>query len=87
MVDKLEDENSGCFYMLDKTFIDLYMKSGLFITEIVKRLYQSNVMKERFPIKEERLRHIFEKQVTVWHLRRLFIKLRRVIFLGLMRKL
>ena len=63
MVDKLEDENSGCFDMPDKTFIDLYMKSGLYITEIVKRLYQSSVMKEQFPKKEERLRHIFEKQV------------------------
>ncbi len=63
MVDKLEEENPGCFDMPDKTFIDLYMKSGLYITEIVKRLYQSNVMKEQFPKKEERLRHIFEKQV------------------------
>lgn len=63
MVDKLEDENSCCFDMPDKTFIDLYMKSGLYIMEIVKRLYQSNVMKEQFPEKEERLQHIFEKQV------------------------
>ena len=63
MVDKLEEENPGCFDMPDKTFIDLYMKSGLYITEIVKRLYQSNTLKEQFPQKEERLRHIFEKQV------------------------
>ena len=47
----------------DKTFIDLYMKSGLYITEIVKRLYQSERMKEQFPDPKERLRHIFEKQV------------------------
>ena len=39
------------------------MKSGLYITEIVKRLYQSSVLKEQFPNQEERLRHIFEKQV------------------------
>lgn len=63
MVDKLEEENPGCFDMPDKTFIDLYMKSGLYITEIVKRLYQSSVLKTQFPKKEERLRHIFEKQV------------------------
>lgn len=63
MVDKLEKENPGCFDMPDKTFIDLYMKSGLYIAEIVKRLYQSNVMKEQFTKEEERLRHIFEKQV------------------------
>ena len=39
------------------------MKSGLYITEIVKRLYQSDEMKRLFPDKEDRLKHIFEKQV------------------------
>ena len=62
MVDMLEKENPGCFDDPDKTFIDLYMKSGLYITEIVKRLYQSERMKEQFPDPKERLRHIFEKQ-------------------------
>ena len=56
-------KNPGCFDMPDKTFIDLYMKSGLYITEIVKRLYQSDEMKKRFPENKERLKHIFEKQV------------------------
>lgn len=63
MVDMLEEENPGCFDMPDKTFVDLYMKSGLYIAEIVKRLYQSKGMIERFPDGEERLKHIFEKQV------------------------
>lgn len=63
MVDMLEAENPGCFDDPDKTFIDLYMKSGLYITEIVKRLYQSEQMKKQFPDPKERLRHIFEKQV------------------------
>ena len=63
MVDMLESENPGCFDMPDKTFIDLYMKSGLYITEIVKRLYQSDELKRLFPDKKERLKHIFEKQV------------------------
>lgn len=63
MVDMLEEENPGCFDMPDKTFIDLYMKSGLYITEIVKRLYQSDTMKKQFPDNKERLKHIFEKQV------------------------
>ena len=31
MVDMLEQENQGCFDMPDKTFIDLYMKSGLYM--------------------------------------------------------
>lgn len=63
MVDMLEEENPGCFDEPDKTFIDLYMKSGLYITEIVKRLYQSERLKKLFPNGEKRLQHIFEKQV------------------------
>ena len=63
MCDKLEQENPGCFDMPDKTFIDLYMKSGLYITEIVKRLYRSDELKRLYPDKTERLKHIFEKQV------------------------
>lgn len=63
MVDHLEKENPGCFDDPSKTFIDMYMKSGLYITEIVKRLYQSAKMKELFPDGAERLRHIFANQV------------------------
>lgn len=63
MVNFLEEENPGCFDDSDKTFIDLYMKSGLYIAEIVKRLYKSDKMKEIFPNREERLNHIFEHQV------------------------
>lgn len=63
MVDMLEQENPRCFDMPDKTFVDLYMKSGLYIAEIVKRLYQSNQMKKVYPDKEERLKHIFKEQV------------------------
>lgn len=63
MVDMLEEENPGCFDDPTKTFADLYMKSGLYIAEIVKRLYKSEGMKKSFPDEKERLRHIFEKQV------------------------
>lgn len=63
MVDMLEEENPGCFDDPDKTFIDPYMKSGLYITEIVKRLYQSQTMKQIFQNDKERLNHIFAKQV------------------------
>ena len=63
MVDKLEEENPGCFDDPDKTFIDLYMKSGLYPAEIVKRLYQSPKLKELYPDGKDRLKHIFEKQV------------------------
>ncbi len=63
MVDMLEEENPGCFDKDNQTFIDLYMKSGLYITEIVKRLYQSKEMKKRYPNNKERLKHIFKEQV------------------------
>lgn len=63
MVDYLEEENPNCFDDPDATFIDLYMKSGLYITEIVKRLYRSEKMIELYPNEDERLKHIFENQV------------------------
>ena len=63
MVDALETENAGCFDNPDYTFIDLYMKSGLYITEIVKRLYNSEKMKELYSNWNDRLNHIFAKQV------------------------
>ncbi len=63
MVDMLEDENPGCFDDPTKTFIDPYMKSGLYITEIVKRLYKSESMNRLYPDDHARLQYIFEKQV------------------------
>ncbi|MEH2943173.1 DEAD/DEAH box helicase family protein [Lachnospiraceae bacterium KK002] len=63
MVDELEANNPGCFDDPDKTFADLYMKSGLYITEIVKRLYRSEAIKTAFPDDKERIRHILQKQV------------------------
>lgn len=63
MVDMLEEEDSSCFSDPTKTFADLYMKSGLYITEIVKRLYQNETMIELYPDSEERLKHIFKHQV------------------------
>ena len=63
MVDMLEAENPGCFDSSTNTFFDGYMKSGLYITEIVKRLYRSEELKEEFPDGEERLKHIFGRQV------------------------
>ncbi len=63
MLDMLEQENPGCFDDPDKTFVDLYMKSGLYIAEIVKRLYRSRAMKNFSPNPTKRLQHIFAKQV------------------------
>lgn len=61
MVDKLEAENPEIFSDSTKTFADLYMKSGLYITEIVKRLFKG--LEKEIPDKNERLKHILEKQV------------------------
>ena len=63
MVDNLEKECPECFEDENKTFIDLYMKSGLYITEIVKRLFKSKTLKAKYPNEHERLKHIFAKQV------------------------
>lgn len=63
MVDELENENPNCFGNPNHTFIDPYMKSGMYITEIVKRLYKNENMKLIFPDSKDRLIHIFEKQV------------------------
>lgn len=63
MVDTLEKENEGCFDDPEATFADLYMKSGQYITEIVKRLFRSEGLKKAFPDEQERIRHILEKQV------------------------
>jgi hypothetical protein len=61
MIDKLEDENPDIFTNKDKTFADLYVKSGLYLTEIVKRLYAG--LESTIPDKDARLRHILEKQI------------------------
>lgn len=63
MIDMLEKENPGCFEDDTKTFADFYVKSGLYITEIVKRLYRNPKMKEKYPNKIDRLKHIFKYQV------------------------
>ena len=61
MLDKLEEENPDIFSDPDKTFADLYVKSGLYLTEIVKRLYVG--LEEKIPNSDERLKHILENQV------------------------
>ena len=61
MVDKLQEESPEDFRNPDKTFVDLYIKSGLYLTEIVKRLYVG--LEDQIPDKDSRLKHILENQV------------------------
>ncbi len=63
MVDLLVQENPHIFEDPQKTFADLYMKSGLYITEIVRRLYNNVEMQRRIPNDRERIQHILRHQV------------------------
>ena len=63
MVDLLEQENPHIFEDPQKTFADLYMKSGLYITEIVRRLYNNVEMQRQIPENHERIQHILRHQV------------------------
>lgn len=63
MVQTLEDEDKGIYDDPDKTFIDIFMKSGLYITEIVKRLFNSKKIMNDFPNEADRIKHILENQV------------------------
>jgi hypothetical protein len=61
MVDLIAENNPGIFSNYNVKFIDLYAKSGLYITEIVKRLNKG--LKEQIPNSEERIKWILENQV------------------------
>ncbi|WP_461240116.1 DEAD/DEAH box helicase family protein [Paucilactobacillus sp. N302-9] len=61
MIDKLEEETPDIFESPDKTFVDLYIKSGLYLTEIVKRLYEG--LADQIPDEHERIQHILEHQI------------------------
>ena len=50
MIDKMEAEDPNLFKDPHKTFADLYVKSGLYLTEIVKRLYVGWRMKCQTPM-------------------------------------
>lgn len=61
MIDELEKEQPDLFQRTDSTFIDLYMKSGLYITEIVKRLFANT--RHYYTSDAEAVKHILENQV------------------------
>lgn len=61
MVDLVERNNPGIFKDSNVKFIDLYTKSGLYVTEIVKRLNEG--LKEQIPNYKDRIKWILENQV------------------------
>lgn len=61
MLDTLEENDPGIFQNKHIKFIDLYIKSGLYLTEIAKRLFKG--LADSIPFEEERIKWIFEKQL------------------------
>jgi hypothetical protein len=61
MINNLEEHEPSLFNRTDSTFIDLYMKSGMYITEIVKKLF--NNTRKNYESDQECLKHILENQV------------------------
>lgn len=61
MVDTLAEQDPTIFTKRDVKFIDLYTKSGLYLTEIAKRLFEG--LRAEIPDDEARLRWILENQV------------------------
>lgn len=61
MIDGLEEESPELFKRTDSTFIDPYMKSGMYITEIVKRLFTNT--RHNYSSDTECLKRILENQV------------------------
>lgn len=61
MIDSLEAESPEIFQRTDSTFIDLYMKSGMYITEITKRLFKNT--RHNYSSDADCIRHILENQV------------------------
>jgi len=61
MLNTLEAENPGIFSNPNLAFCDLYVKSGLFLTETAKRLNLG--LANIIPDKQARLKHIFENQL------------------------
>ena len=61
MINNLEEHDPSLFTRTDSTFIDMYMKSGMYITEIVKKLF--NDTRSHYKSDEDCLKHILENQV------------------------
>jgi regulator of RNase E activity RraB len=61
MVDILEERNPDIFTRTDVTFVDFYAKSGLYLTEVAKRLFMG--LESKIPDKDRRIAWILENQI------------------------
>jgi len=61
IVDMLYESHPDIFANPETKFCDLYVKSGLFLTEVAKRLYVG--LEKQIENKEQRIKHILENQI------------------------
>lgn len=61
MVDTLQENDPDLFNSKETKFIDLYAKSGLYLTEIARRLFAS--LADEIPDEDARVKWILEKQL------------------------
>ena len=61
IVDSLQEAHPELFTSKETTFCDLYMKSGLFIVEVARRLFENT--RSQYPCDRDCIKHILEKQV------------------------
>jgi len=61
MLDVMEEVRPGIFASTENTFLDLYMKSGLFITETAKRIFAET--RSQYRSDQECIKHILEQQL------------------------
>lgn len=61
MLNILEKQNPGIFENPNITFCDPYIKSGMYLTEIAKRLNRG--LADKIPDERARIKHIFENQL------------------------
>lgn len=60
-LDLMEQENPDVFKSTTRTFVDFYVKSGQYLTEVAKRLFDQT--RDKIPDDNERIKHILEHQV------------------------
>jgi len=61
MINGLEAEQPDLFKRTDSTFVDLYMKSGLYITEVIKKIFTNT--RGNYASDADCIKHILENQV------------------------
>lgn len=60
MLDLVEEARPGIFANTENTFIDLYMKSGLFVTGVAKRIFAQT--RTQYRSDQDCIKHILERQ-------------------------